>query len=178
MVIDGINTKCTEADKRGFYFEELNDKEKTEEKKRQKVVFILRLFGCGFGIICMIVLIIAIATGAIACDPPKLKHLAIGMFSVFGILFVFLWAVNIGKYVKRWKDLKNNEVKCIHIEILQKLPKEYKLSASDYEDYFYPVMGKDLKTGYESVCYIGEEEYTEGKEHDTVLIKIVKQMKS
>lgn len=141
-----------------------------DEKTKQSGSLLLLLIFCMAMLLSGVVFIICIAAGVIACDPPELKGIAVGVFSVLTLALAVVWVVILSKYHSRVKLLNSGNVKCIRIEVLEKLPSELASGIGDTNIYIYPVMGKDTTTGYESVCYMDEKEYENAKTGSVISI--------
>ena len=85
---------------------------------------------------------------------------------IFLGLFVLLEMHNCRNDQKKYRA---EETKCIHVKIIKKLPLE---TAGDNDilpggvltistQSFYPVIGQDITTGYESKCYANKKTYNE-----------------
>ena len=70
--------------------------------------------------------------------------------------------------------IKYGKGQYVEIEILEKLPIEratrHNTGGANSKRYFYPVRGKDITTGYESVCYVKKEEYKSSAAQDVIRV--------
>lgn len=156
MIREYKTIKYTEQDMRGFSFHRLTEEEIKElclnrRKNRNKTITLYVFF-------CIAIMLV------------KNIHILVYILGMSLILFLGLFVLlEIHNCRNDQKKYRAEETKCIHVKIMKKLPVETAgnddilpggvLTISTQS--FYPVIGKDITTGYESKCYTSKETYND-----------------
>lgn len=168
MYRERLTVIYSEEDLRGFHFEKLTRQDIRElsssfREKRNKHLLFYLLAG-----ITILVLF--------ALFPQELIRI-LGMSLL--IFLIFLTMLELMLFRKNVKQTCLEDTQCIHIKVIKKLPIENESvynqdSFSDID--FYPVIGRDTTTGYESICYISKEGYENSAEGTVVrIVKVNKE---
>lgn len=180
--------KYTEADLEGFHFEMLNKQDMDEvcssiRQKRNKTVLLYLLLA----VFCLIAVMIGkrmptepilegvIQAGIVLPDLIEIIGMSLTIF------FLLAAVIAAGLYKQQEKGMHAKDVRCIRVQIIEKLPIEHQRVYSavcnpsftlySHDIHFYPVIGQDIATKYKSVCYVPEEGYQ--KDIGTV-VRIIK----
>ena len=138
----------TKEDMAGFCFFDV-----PEEKKEEKLQKALKKNTQNIKICCLL-LMISLILGIIINNEIFWYGNVLFEFVVLFFLVVFLHARKTEK-----QHYKKGSVKAHRIEIIKKLPIESFRGINSGTVKFYPVLGKDVVNGYESICYIPKEDY-------------------
>lgn len=170
MVINRRRVRYTKEDQAGFCFNPPDAMELAVEKRKLGTVLIIKAFLFGIILVSAIIFDILLAVDVMTFDPPGLKNMTMIIIAVFVVVCAVFCAVILLKYQSRIRLVKNGNIKCIHIEVVEKLPEVARWSIDEWTSYFYPVMGRDTTTGYESVCYVDSQQYENTKVNDVISI--------
>lgn len=173
MVIEGLGTKYTAEDKAGFYFGKPDAIGLAAEKKRQGAVLLIKAVLYGIIFVTLIIFGVCIALDVVTCDSPGLKKILLGILVLFAVVMLVPCIRILAAYRSRMKMIDIDNVKCIRIAVTEKLPEKFRSGIdSTSESYFYPVRGRDTTTGYESVCYVGAQQYEDANIGDVLCIYV------
>lgn len=159
--------KLTNEDLNGFYFLEIQEssrkhllKENKAKRNRYLMIEIILLFLCAG-----IENYFFIGSSAIEMIVWITEICIIAAF----FLTCYLWVVNN-------KILLNQNLKEIEIQLIEKLEKETELETGlnnpGVLHLYYPIIGKDIHTGYQSRVYIDKETYDKLEKGNIVKIKV------
>lgn len=96
---------------------------------------------------------------------------------VYFIAYIFYTAKFVCIAVNNISDIKMAKCKnYFEVEVLEKLPIESyvhtSVSSDAYMDYFHPIKGKYISNGYETILYIGEENYEKADIGDRIKLPL------
>lgn len=140
----------TKEDMEGFFFSEI-----PAEKREERLQMILKKKYRNIKICCLLFLPSIVLSMIISHEMLQI-FVSLYQFMILFLLLVFLYAVKAEK-----RDYRKGNLKIHRIEITKKLPTELVSNAPSNAGThkYYPVIGKDIMNGYESICYIPKKEY-------------------
>ena len=176
MIRERDKVSCTEEDLRNIEVKEYSEEELEEnfsKVKGKRIIVIIT--STIFGILTLPFMIMLNFV-----DDNPLKQLRICGFDLFFIYFIaciVYTAMFVCIAVNNISDI--NMAKCknyFEVEVLEKLPIEsYSYTSIDSGTqtyYFHPIKGKDTSTGYETILYIGEENYEKADVGDCIKLPL------
>lgn len=151
----------TKEDEQGFSFFLVPEEEKREmllrfRKKRKKHIFL-------FGMLLFPALVIY-----------WVSHNAdIDYFTSLYMVIIFFWfGLDLFCLCRNIKGVKKGDLYYAEVELLKKLPVEtekiYHVDTPNETCYFYPVIGRDTTSGYETLCFVEKEQYENSSEHTRI----------
>lgn len=164
MVRDDVTTQYIEGAGQGFVFRELGASviEKDVKTLRRKRIFKILLM---IGHLAPMVLVTFFTSN-------DYLNLAIYLY-VAVVAFVFL--VYIWQDTSNIKDLKNGKMYAFDVEVIKILPVETAsvlgIDSSTTTEWFYPIVGRDVISGYEDKCYVEEKVYKEIRCGDVITLQ-------
>lgn len=152
MYREYVRLKYTKEDEKGFHFYQPNSSviaNKIQERKKiqKKVSFVSFL-------LCMTAIIIKLFI-----DNKWIQDTGSMMIMITIMVYIVIMLSECSKIQR----IKKSKVMAFDIEIVKKLPIEEETSmrvdgpSDRYK--FYPVIGQDVVTGYQSLCYLEKEQY-------------------
>lgn len=140
----------TEEDMKGFQFFDI-----PMEKREERLQIILKKKYKNIKI-CYVLLLPSILLSLIISNEMFLYWMALYNIAMIFLLLVFLYAAKAEK-----KDYRKGNLKMHRIEIIKKMPRELVSNAPSNAGThkYFPVLGKDIMNGYESICYISQKDY-------------------
>lgn len=176
MTREDGKTSYTEEDLRHIEIKEYSKEELKENisKVKEKRV-IVNITSTIFGILTLIFMMILIFV-----DDDTLKQV-----KMCGVDLIFIYFIAYMAYAVIFVCIAINNIseikmaKCknyFEVEVLEKLPIESYLYTSidsgTHTEYFHPIKGKDISNGYETLLYIGEENYEKADIGDCIKLPL------
>lgn len=153
----------TEEDEKRICFRILPGKEKEKAasfvRKKRKKYFII-----------FVILLVPSLIIQTFCKNGTVQYI----LTLYDICILFLLGLNMYSCHLKMKNIKKREMLYCEIELLKKLPvetqTEYNYQGPNQQHYYYPVIGKDVVTGYETKYYIEEEQYKKSNVHEKIKV--------
>ena len=158
MIRERDKVSCTEEDLRNIEVKEYSEEELEEnfsKVKGKRVIVIIT--STIFGILTYVLMVILNLVDDNTLKGSDLPFVYFIAYTVYTAIFVCIAVNNIS-------DIKMAKCKnYFEVEVLEKLPIEHwsytGVTTGTETYYFHPIKGKDTSTGYETILYIGEENY-------------------
>ena len=171
MIREDDKVSCTEEDLRNLEVKEYSEEELEEnfsKVKGKRVIVIIT--STIFGILTYVLMVIL---NLVDDNTLKGSDLPLAYF----IAYIFYTAMFVCIAVNNISDIKMAKCKNYYeVEVLEKLPIEsYSYTSIDSGTqtyYFHPIKGKDISTGYETILYIGEENYEKAEIGDCIKLPL------
>lgn len=161
MVLDHTKVVYTAEDEQGFTFRQINDEDaavelRTRRKKRNRwvlIAFVALLIG-------MVVSIFFNFDGSdiFVC--------------LYYVIVIFIAGACVLTENANIRQLRKKQVLQYDVVLVQKQPviETESYGAENIRDTkrFYPILGRDVHSGYESTCFLSEEDYKKREIGDTI----------
>lgn len=162
---------CTEEDLRNIEVKEYSKEELEENfskvKGKRVIVYITSTIFGMLTFVFMKILNLVDDNALKGSDLPLVYFIA---YTVYAATYVCIAVNNIS-------DIKMAKCKNYYeVEVLEKLPIESysytSIESGTQTYYFHPIKGKDISTGYETILYIGEENYEKADIGDCIKLPL------
>ena len=165
MVLDHTKVVYTAEDEQGFTFRQINDEDAAVElrarrKKRKRwvlIAFVALLIG-------MVVSIFFNFDGSdiFVC--------------LYYVIVIFIAGACVLTENANIRQLRKKQVLQYDVVLVQKQPviETESYGAENIRDTkrFYPILGRDVHSGYESTCFLSEEDYKKREIGDTIYMEV------
>ena len=163
MVLDHTKAVYTAEDERGFTFRQIDNEDaagelRTRRKKRNRWLLI------GF---------VAVLIGMIASFFLNFDGSDIFVY-LYYVIVIFIAGACVLTENANIRQLRKKHVLQYDVVLVKKQPviETESYGAENIRDTkrFYPIWGRDVYSGYESTCFISEEDYKKKKIGDTITV--------
>lgn len=165
MTREHVRIIYTPEDEAGFSFRDASKEERDPNvikwKKSRKKHLLIGL--------CLLIPGVLIQNLATLSDMSEIAVMLYNCMIIMGV-FVYVWVDN-----SNIRQLKKKRMLIFEVEILEKLPIEneetYGPENMTGNEQFFPIIGRDTTSGYESKCFISKDAYNTKQIGETVQIQ-------
>ena len=161
MVLDHTKVVYTAEDEQGFTFRQINDEDAAGElrtRKRKRNRWLLLAF-------------VALFIGMIVSNFFNFDGSDIFAY-IYYVIVIFVAGACVMTENANIRQLRKKHILQYDVILVQKHPviESESYGAENIRDTkrFYPILGRDVHSGYESTCFVSEEDYKKKEIGDTI----------